>query len=72
MRAGHSWSSDWPALREVFPHAVHVPNTRAGIAFGVRVRSGSSTHSAAAAELRGLSRSGVGVSTRRAAGEAVD
>lgn len=28
--------SDWPALREVFPYAVHVPNTPEGIARGVR------------------------------------
>jgi glycosyltransferase involved in cell wall biosynthesis len=28
--------SDWPELREVFPHAVHVVNDRAGIAAGFR------------------------------------
>jgi glycosyltransferase involved in cell wall biosynthesis len=28
--------TDWPALREIFPHAVHVPNTPDGIAAGVR------------------------------------
>lgn len=28
--------SDWPALRELFPYAVHVPNTAEGIAAGVR------------------------------------
>jgi glycosyltransferase involved in cell wall biosynthesis len=28
--------SDWPGLRIVFPHAVHVPNTAQGIADGVR------------------------------------
>jgi hypothetical protein len=28
--------SDWPASREVFPHAVHVPNDAAGIAAGLR------------------------------------
>lgn len=28
--------SDWPGLRDVFPYAVHVSNTEAGIADGVR------------------------------------
>lgn len=28
--------TDWPASREVFPHAVHVPNQAAGIAAGLR------------------------------------
>lgn len=28
--------SDWPGLREVFPYAVHVPNTPDGIADGIR------------------------------------
>jgi glycosyltransferase involved in cell wall biosynthesis len=28
--------SDWPASREVFPHAVHVPNDAPGIADGLR------------------------------------
>jgi glycosyltransferase involved in cell wall biosynthesis len=28
--------SDWPASREVFPHALHVPNDPAGIASGLR------------------------------------
>ena len=28
--------SDWPGLREVFPHAVHVANTAEGVAAGVR------------------------------------
>ena len=28
--------SDWPGLRVVFPHAIHVPNTAQGIADGVR------------------------------------
>ncbi len=28
--------TDWPGLRLVFPHAVHVPNTAQGIAAGVR------------------------------------
>jgi Glycosyl transferase 4-like domain len=28
--------SDWPVAREVFPHAIHVPNHAVGIAAGVR------------------------------------
>jgi glycosyltransferase involved in cell wall biosynthesis len=44
MRTAHEavWAgrplvvSDWPNLRDVFPHAIHVPNEGAGIAAGVR------------------------------------
>lgn len=43
--------SDWPILRELFPHAVHVPNTAAGIAAGVTAALDDLERLQAAAEL---------------------